>query len=115
MGLSNFDGLVWLLVMEVGGLCSFRETISNISQVLNQRSALLSNFEVLTLLRELESDHLAKTRTAIRVKKEEEAAGTSASRVHVPQEQVLENLRTIEVEVRNHIRPYLVYTNSPPR
>ena len=69
-------------------------------QVINHRSALLSNFEVLTLLRELESDHLAKTRNALRIKKEEEAAGTSAARNHVPEEEVLENLRTVEVEVR---------------
>ena len=59
---------------------------------------MLSNFEVLTLLRELESDHLAKTRTALRIKKEEEAAGVA--RNYAPPEEVLENLRTIEVEVR---------------
>lgn len=64
---------------------------------MNQRSALLSNYEVLTLLKDLESDHLAKTRTALRIKKEEEAAGLPRS--HAPQEEVLENLRTIEVEV----------------
>lgn len=69
-------------------------------EVINQRSALLSNFEVLTLLRELESDHLARTRTALRVKKEEEAAGLASSKSHAPPDQVLENLRTIEVEVR---------------
>ncbi|KAF7799435.1 hypothetical protein EIP86_010670 [Pleurotus ostreatoroseus] len=72
-------------------------------EVVNQRSALLSNFEVLTLLRELESDHLAKTRTALRIKKEEEAAGTSPSRANAPQEEVLENLRTIEVEAIQYL------------
>ena len=45
---------------------------------MNQRSALLSNYEVLTLLKDLESDHLAKTRTALRIKKEEEAAEEEA-------------------------------------
>ena len=67
-------------------------------QVVNSRSALLSNYEVLTLLRELESDHLAKARTALRIKKEEEATG-STTKHHVVQEEVCENLRTMEVEV----------------
>ncbi|CAL1713587.1 unnamed protein product [Somion occarium] len=70
-------------------------------EVVNQRSALLSNYEVLTLLKELESDHLARTRTALRIKKEEEAAGLP--RNHVPQEEVLENLRTIEVEAIQYL------------
>ncbi|KAF8903081.1 glycoside hydrolase superfamily [Gymnopilus junonius] len=43
------------------------------SEVLNPRAALLSNYEVLTLLRELESDNLLRTKAALRVKKEEEA------------------------------------------
>ncbi|KAF8877162.1 RNA polymerase Rpb4-domain-containing protein [Gymnopilus junonius] len=42
-------------------------------EVLNPRAALLSNYEVLTLLRELESDNLLRTKAALRVKKEEEA------------------------------------------
>ena len=67
-------------------------------QVLNQRSALLSNYEVLTLLRELESDHLARTKTALRIKKEEEAAG-HPPRHQAPPDDVCENLRTVEVEV----------------
>jgi hypothetical protein len=69
--------------------------------VVNPRAALLSNFEVLTLLRDLENDHLARTKTALRVKKEEEAAG------HPPRPsggelfgEASENLRTVEVEVR---------------
>jgi hypothetical protein len=64
--------------------------------VVNARSALLSNFEVLTLLRELESDHLAKAKNAQRLKTEEE----NPSRIHSVTEDVPENLRTIEVEVR---------------
>lgn len=67
-------------------------------QVLNQRSALLSNYEVLTLLRELESDHLARTKTALRIKKEEEAAGLPSKHQAQPDD-VCENLRTVEVEV----------------
>lgn len=70
-------------------------------QVLNHRSALLSNYEVLTLLRELESDHLARTKTALRIKKEEEAAGNLSAKIQAPTEDVCENLRTIEVEVRS--------------
>ena len=85
--------------MEVGtpARCRHVILIACSLQVVNQRSALLSNYEVLTLLKDLESDHLAKTRTALRIKKEEEAAGLPRS--HAPQEEVLENLRTIEVEV----------------
>ncbi|EMD39643.1 hypothetical protein CERSUDRAFT_103640 [Gelatoporia subvermispora B] len=69
-------------------------------EVVNQRAALLSNYEVLTLLRELESDHLARTKTALRLKKEEEQSGT---KVHAPQEDVCENLRTIEVEAIQYL------------
>ncbi|KAI0088607.1 HRDC-like protein [Irpex rosettiformis] len=72
-------------------------------EVISQRSALLSNFEVLTLLRELESDHLAKARTALKIKKEEEASGASSTRVHMAPEEVLENLRTIEVEAIQYL------------
>jgi hypothetical protein len=67
-------------------------------QVVNARSALLSNFEVLTLLRELEGDHLVQAKTAIRIKKEDEDAGRPASN-YTSAEQVCENLRTVEVEV----------------
>ena len=67
-------------------------------QVLNQRAALLSNYEVLTLLKELESDHLARTKTALRIKKEEEAAGLPPKH-QAPPDDVCENLRTVEVEV----------------
>lgn len=65
---------------------------------MNARAALLSNYEVLTLLRELESDHLVRSKTAVRVKKEEEAAGV-VSNVHPVTEQINEHLRTMEVEV----------------
>jgi hypothetical protein len=70
----------------------------------NPRAALLSNYEVLTLLRDLESDHLARTKTAHRIKKEEEAAGLNST---VPTGggkdptvvEVSENLRTVSFEV----------------
>jgi len=69
-------------------------------EVINQRAALLSNYEVLTLLRELESDHLARTKTALRIKKEEEQSGM---KIHAPQEEICENLRTIEVEAIQYL------------
>ncbi|GBE85097.1 HRDC-like protein [Sparassis latifolia] len=72
-------------------------------EVLNQRAALLSNYEVLTLLRELESDHLARTKTALRIKKEEEAAGNLATKTQAPVEEICENLRTIEVEAIQYL------------
>lgn len=72
-----------------------------IFKVVNPRAALLSNFEVLSLLRDLENDHLARTKTALRVKKEEEATG------HAPRSdgsdlfgEASENLRTVEIEAR---------------
>ncbi|KAH9932731.1 uncharacterized protein BXZ73DRAFT_101270 [Epithele typhae] len=66
-------------------------------EVLNHRAALLSNYEVLTLLRELEGDHLARTKTALRIKKEDEAAGL-APKYQNPADDISENLRTVEVE-----------------
>ncbi|KAI9066039.1 hypothetical protein FKP32DRAFT_1623195 [Trametes sanguinea] len=71
-------------------------------EVLNQRSALLSNYEVLSLLKELESDHLAKTKTALRIKKEEEAAGLPPKH-QAPPDDVCENLRTVEVEAIQYL------------
>lgn len=47
-------------------------------------------------MRELESEHLAKAKTAQRLKQEEE----NPSRFHSAADDVPENLRTIEVEVR---------------
>ncbi|CAK5274723.1 unnamed protein product [Mycena citricolor] len=77
-------------------------------QVVNARSSLLSNYEVLTLLRELESDHLARTKTAHRIKKEEEAAGASnLSRAGGGRDptvvEVSENLRTVSVEAIKYL------------
>ena len=63
---------------------------------------------MLSLLQELESDHLLRTKTALRVKKEEEASATTATanptvNTHL---EASENLRTIEVEVRGaNLRP----------
>ena len=76
--------------------------------MLNSRAALLSDYEVLTWLRELESEHLLRTKTALRVKKEEDAAvatgdgipGPSSLGVRVHLE-ASENLRTVEIEVKS--------------
>lgn len=79
---------------------------------MNPRSALLSNFEVLTLLKELENDHLERSKTAMRIKKEEDSLSSSTSigaaggtqhtyhhnTNYLPD--ISENLRTIQVEVR---------------
>jgi len=72
-------------------------------EVLNQRAALLSNYEVLNLLKELESDHLARTKTALRIKKEEEAAGSHVPRTQARSEEICENLRTVEVEAIQYL------------
>ena len=64
--------------------------------VVNPRAALLSNIEVLHLLCELEADHLANQKSALKIKKEEEQAGGHHPKN--PAQNVSENLRTIEVE-----------------
>ena len=64
------------------------------SLLINPRAALLSNYEVLDLLKQLEADHIARTRTAQRLKKEEEDAAVATEPLSIS-----ENLRTIEVEV----------------
>lgn len=86
--------------------CNLRATIW-ILQVLNASSALLSNYEVLTLLRELDSDHIARTKTAIRIKKEEDSAGHTTGRggYDPTTDDVSENLRTVEVEVCGYSSP----------
>lgn len=70
-------------------------------EVVNARSALLSNFEVLNLLRELDAEHIARTKTAIRIKKEEEAAGKNSHDTHT--EEISENLRTVELEAIQYL------------
>ncbi|KAI0315594.1 RNA polymerase Rpb4-domain-containing protein [Amylostereum chailletii] len=72
-------------------------------EVLNPRASLLSNFEVLSLLRELESDFHLKSKTAQRVKKEDEAAGVTTPRVYDPLDDISENLRTVEVEAIQYL------------
>jgi len=63
----------------------------------NPGAALLSNYEVLQLLTELEADHIARTRIAQRLKKEEEDAAAATGHP------VSENLRTIEVEAIQYL------------
>ncbi|KAF7974751.1 hypothetical protein HWV62_11335 [Athelia sp. TMB] len=65
-------------------------------EVLNARAALLSNHEVLTLLRELDSAHIARAKTAVRIKQEDPARPQ-------PAEEVCENLRTVEVEAISYL------------
>lgn len=67
--------------------------------VLNSRAALLSNYEVLSWLRDLDSEHLLRTKTALRVKKEEESADALLPLAVGTHLEATENLRTIEVEV----------------
>ncbi|OCB91071.1 hypothetical protein A7U60_g1708 [Sanghuangporus baumii] len=83
-------------------------------EVLSARSALLSNYEVLTLLKELESEQLARQKTAIRIKKEEDeriaarlnaasAPNDSSLASTLVQEEVCENLRTVEFEAIQYL------------
>ncbi|KAJ7032003.1 HRDC-like protein [Mycena alexandri] len=77
-------------------------------EVVNPRAALLSNYEVLSLLRDLESDHLARTKTAIRIKKEEEASGLNSNfpaggGKDPTVVEVSENLRTVSFEAIKYL------------
>ncbi|KAF9072697.1 RNA polymerase Rpb4-domain-containing protein [Rhodocollybia butyracea] len=71
-------------------------------EVVNARSALLSNFEVFEFLREQENDHKARQKTAQRIKKEEEASGISVAK-HVSAVEIAENVRTIQFEAIQHL------------
>ncbi|KAI0037500.1 hypothetical protein FA95DRAFT_1506901 [Auriscalpium vulgare] len=71
--------------------------------ILNPCAALLSNFEVLALLRQLESQHLARSKSAFRVKKEDEAAGVPLPAAADQLDAVSENLRTLEVEAIQYL------------
>ncbi|GLB38263.1 putative RNA polymerase Rpb4 [Lyophyllum shimeji] len=74
-------------------------------EVVNPRAALLSNFEVLTLLRELENDHITRAKVAVRVKKEEDAAGHPARSTggDAAFGEPSQNLRTVEVEAIQYL------------
>ena len=89
---------------------SMQRSLSSFRQIVNPNAALLSNYEVLQLLKELEADHIARTRTAQRLKKEEDdaAAATGHPPLHSPDPplSVSENLRTIEVEVSSATRHF---------
>ncbi|TFK27671.1 hypothetical protein FA15DRAFT_613497 [Coprinopsis marcescibilis] len=67
-------------------------------QIVNARAALLSNFEVLSLLQDLESDHIFRTKALQKLKKEQEASGESIPGNTGSVLETSENLRTIEVE-----------------
>lgn len=75
----SFSSLLWTCCP----LFASKSTNPNPMEVLHPRAALLANVEVLALLRELDAAHLARIRT-----KKDDA------------EDVAENLRTVELEVR---------------
>jgi len=89
--------------------------------VLNPRAALLSNHEVLALLRELDSEHVAQLKTAHRIKKEESDALASGGVPQVPTNvqgtllEVSENLRTLEVEVVFGVSALVLVTQGATR
>ena len=55
----------------------------------------------MTLLRELDAEHVARTKTAVRIKKEEDAGQRT---LHDPNvDEILENLRTMELEAIQYL------------
>jgi len=68
-------------------------------EVVNARAALLSNYEVLTLLNQLESNHLLQAKSVVRVKREEEITGQTDNTFIEPSE----NLRTVEIEAIQYL------------
>ncbi|KAF8895221.1 HRDC-like protein [Infundibulicybe gibba] len=91
------------------------------SKVVSPRAALLSNYEVLTLLRELESDHLERTKTALRIKKEEVVPSAETVPASIPGGhdplviEISENLRTVEVEAIQYLSAdYLPTSTQTP-
>ena len=70
-------------------------------QVLRPRAAFLSNFEVYSLLQDLEQKQLEETRAALATKREEHSDDLSKGTVnYVWLEEPAENARTIQLEVR---------------
>jgi len=67
-------------------------------QVVNPRAALLSNYEVFKLLKELEAENLSRAKASLRIKKDEDSTSTQ-NPAQIPSLEASENLRTIEVEV----------------
>jgi hypothetical protein len=95
----------WPATVYGGSYCvsTFSNALADISQVVDARSALLSNYEVLTLLKELEAEQVGKAKANFLVKKEQSTS--DESRVDImPEEDISENLRTIEYEVL--VRPF---------
>ena len=69
-------------------------------QVLKPRAAFLSNFEVYSLLQDLEQKQLEETRAALATKREEQSDDLSKGTTnHMRLEEPAENVRTIQLEV----------------
>jgi hypothetical protein len=101
---STFDATFALALTFSSLLTSFFHSSPTPLQIVNPRSALLSNLEVLTLLRELDTTHVAQQKTAQRIKKEDDDAGRPASNyVAISATSVPENLRTVEMEAIQYL------------
>lgn len=80
--------------------------------MVNARAALLSNYEVLSLLKDLEEDHINRTKALQKLKKDDEQAGISIPGNTGSVLETSENLRTIEVEVRLDAFAHIIHDET---
>lgn len=81
------------------GSCTLTLDTDSRRQVLKARAAFLSNYEVYSLLKEMETKQIDQTRAFMAIKKEENLEDQYKGPNFVVPEEVAENVRTIQVEV----------------
>ncbi|KAG8754902.1 hypothetical protein FRC14_004536 [Serendipita sp. 396] len=72
-------------------------------EIIKPRTAFLSNYEVYSLLKEMESKQLEQTRAIMATKKEENLEDLYKGPNYVVPEEVAENVRTIQVELLQYL------------
>ncbi|CAG7852235.1 SubName: Full=Uncharacterized protein {ECO:0000313/EMBL:CCA67618.1} [Serendipita indica DSM 11827] len=72
-------------------------------EIIKARAAFLSNYEVYSLLQEMEAKQLEQTRAIMATKKEENSEDLYKGPNYVVPEEVSENVRTIQVELLQYL------------